>query len=227
MAALLAAVLLVLTSVHTEQAATPVPGTPPTKGTIFAVGDIVQRGLEPRAEAVGQLMKKMLDETPGSIALLLGDNSNDAGSPEDFDRLDKTVWGELRSRYRERVFAAIGNHEYWFDKTNPFHFFYWFNPGPIARGYDWFDLAGWRFFRLNSELMKRSHDQLERTRRREMLEWFEQELRRVPGSMCTGAYFHRPPFSSGNHASPAWVMPLFHLSFKYGLDWYGTGHELT
>jgi len=39
------------------------------------------------------------------------------------------------------------------------------------------------------------------------------------------AYVHRPPFSSGNFASPAWTMPIFRKLYKYGVDVVATGHE--
>jgi len=222
------AVLVIWGPIGSGQTSVLAPLQPsPTKDIVFAVGDIVQQGFEARAEATGQLMKKSLDENPGSIALLLGDNSNDDGSPESFNRLDRTVWGELNSRYQGRIYAAMGNHERWFDKVNPFHFFYWYNSAFDSWGNDWFDLhrSGWRFFRVNSETMARSHDLLQRMRRRETLEWFERELRRVPRDMCTAVFFHRPPFSSGNFASPGWVMPLYRKMYRYGVDWWGAGHD--
>jgi hypothetical protein len=39
------------------------------------------------------------------------------------------------------------------------------------------------------------------------------------------AYFHRPPFSSGDFGSPAWTLPLFRKLYKYGVDLYVAGHE--
>ncbi|MDO8565501.1 MAG: metallophosphoesterase [bacterium] len=206
---------------------TPVALPPVTKGTVFVVGDIVQQGFEPRAQVVGELMKKSLDETPNSIAFLNGDNSNDSGCQEDFDRVDKTIWGELNSRYRGRVFAVVGNHELWCNKTNPFHFFYWYNSAFETWGNDWFDFfrTGWRLFRVNSESMERSTDTLQRLRRKETLDWFSRELQLVPSNVCTAVFLHRPPFSSGNFASPAWVMPLYHLMYRVGNDYWASGHD--
>jgi hypothetical protein len=195
----------------------------PVRGgaTIFAVGDIVFRGLEDRADQTGRLMEGLLDQTPNSRGILLGDNCNDDGSEECFDRLDKSSWGRLNAR----LFPVPGNHDYESGAIMPFHFLYWVHAGRPGLGYGWFDWGGWRVFALNSELMERNDNPIQRARRAAQMAWLERELGQAPAHMCTVAYFHRPPFSSGNNASPAWTLPIFRKLYKWGVDFYLAGHE--
>jgi acid phosphatase type 7 len=216
---LIALPFLIVTVVGAGQ----VPTTTPAQriATIFGVGDVVYRGLESRADETGRLMERLLDQTPNSRGILLGDNCNDDGTEECFERLDATSWGRLNAR----LFPVPGNHDYLSDAIMPFHFLYWVNAGALGLGYEWFDWGGWRVFALNSELMERTSNPIQRDRREKQMAWLERELARVPENMCTAAYFHRPPFSSGDNASPAWTGPLFRKLYKWGVDFYLAGHE--
>ena len=187
---------------------------PPRTATIFGVGDIMQCATPQGAELTGRLMERMLNETRNSIGITLGDNSNDNGTEDDYRCFDQSSWGRLMARLR----PTPGNHDYGVDKLLPFYYLYFPNAGPPRLGYSAYDFGAWRIYSLNSELVSPEL-------RQEQLSWLEQDLRTYSKTRCTLAYFHRPPFSSGNFASPAWVMPIFRKLYKYGVDLVATGHE--
>jgi acid phosphatase type 7 len=191
--------------------------TPPPSGesaTMFGVGDIMQCANPEGGELTGQLMTRLLQDTPNSIAVTFGDNSNDDGTEEQYDCFNRSSWGALNSR----LYPTPGNHDYGTDKVLPFYYLYFVNAGRPAVGYRAYDFGDWRVYALNSELVSPAS-------RQEQLDWLEEELRVHSRDKCTFAYFHRPPFSSGSFASPAWVMPIFRKLHKYGVDLVATGHE--
>jgi acid phosphatase type 7 len=183
------------------------------EATIYGVGDIIHCNALEGANRTGRLMERLLDETPASIGITFGDNSNDTGSEADYECLQRSWWGRLNGR----VFPTPGNHDYQADGALPFYFLYWANAGAPGQGYYAFEAGGWRIYALNSELQPPA--------RQEQLTWLENELRVHAKTQCIAAYFHRPPFSSGNFASPAWVLPIYRKLYKHGVDLVATGHE--
>ena len=190
------------------------PPRAPSAVTIFGVGDIMHCGSPEGAEVTGRLMERLLNETPNSIGVTFGDNSNDDGSEGSYDCLDRSAWGKLMSR----VFPTPGNHDYGVDKELPFYYLYFPNAGPVRLGYYAYDFGGWRVYALNSELT------LPELRHRQ-LEWLASDLQAHYKNKCVLAYFHRPPFSSGKFASPTRALPLFKTLYRYGADLVAAGHE--
>jgi hypothetical protein len=182
--------------------------------TIFAVGDIMHSAAPEGAEQTGRLMERLLDETPNSIGVTLGDNSNDDGSETSYSCLDRSSWGRLFGR----LLPTPGNHDYGVDKDFPYYYLYFPNSGPHRLGYYAYDAGAWRVYALNTELTTPAARQAQ-------LAWLENDLRASYGSKCVLAYFHRPPFSSGRFASPAWALPIFRKLYKYGADLALAGHE--
>ncbi len=180
--------------------------------TIFAVGDITHCDALDAAERTGQLMERLLNATPNSVGITLGDNSNDDGSEESYQCFDRTTWGKLMSRLQ----PTPGNHDYDRDNELPYYFLYFPNAGPPRLGYRAWDLGTWRIYALNTELMP--------DLRHGQVAWLENDLRAHYRTKCVLAYFHRPPFSSGEFASPR-AHPIFRTLFRFGADLVVTGHE--
>ncbi len=204
----------------------PVPpaAVPAGASRLYAVGDIMECERPERAEAVGQLLSRQLNEFPNTIGLTLGDNSQNDGSAEAYECLNQSVWSGLRPR----LFPVAGNHDYLEAEatgTVP-HMFLWFlNTGPVDEGYYAFDYGeNWRVIALNSELTQRTAFGFT-PRARKMLDWLNRELKIHSNTKCIVAYMHRPPFSSGAHASPLYVDRIFSVLYKYGADLLLTGHE--
>lgn len=181
--------------------------------TVFAVGDIMHCSAPLGAELTGRLMQRLLDETPNSIGITLGDNSNDDGSEASYDCFDRSTWGRLMPR----LHPVPGNHDYDADPELPFYYRYFVNAGAARLGYRAYDFGTWRLYALNTELASPELRQAQ-------LDWLDRDLRGHYNGRCTLAYFHRPPFSSGNFASPR-AHPLFRVLYKYGVDLVVTGHE--
>jgi hypothetical protein len=186
------------------------PRVPPP--TIFAVGDITHCAALDSAEMTGRLMERLLNETPNSVGITLGDNSNDDGSEESYQCFDQTTWGRLMSRLE----PTPGNHDYDLDKELPYYFLYFPRAGAPRLGYRAWDFGTWRIYALNTELLPEL--------RQAQLEWLENDLRGHYKTKCVLAYFHRPPFSSGKFASPR-AHPMFRILFRFGADLVVTGHE--
>ena len=92
--ACLAALSLVVTCAAGALAGRIKPVEP--RATLLAVGDIVYRTEPHAANATGDLMARLLDEIPNSRAITLGDNCNDDGSEDCYDRFDQSSWGRLQ-----------------------------------------------------------------------------------------------------------------------------------
>ena len=182
--------------------------------TIFAVGDIMHCASPEGAELTGRLMERLLNETPNSIGVTLGDNSNDDGSEQSYECLDRSSWGRLMSR----VFPTPGNHDYGVDSELPFYYLYFPNAGPVRLGYYAYNFGDWRVYALNTELISPEA-------RQRQLAWLASDLHANYKSKCLLAYFHRPPFSSGKFASLPRAVPIFRTLYKYGVDLAATAHE--
>jgi hypothetical protein len=180
--------------------------------TIYAVGDIIHCHSLDAAERTGQLMERLLNETPNSVGITLGDNSNDDGSEASYQCLDRTTWGKLMSRLE----PTPGNHDYDVDKELPYYFLYFPRAGAPRLGYRAWDFGTWRIYALNTELMPEL--------RQGQVDWLEKDLRAHYRTKCVLAYFHRPPFSSGNFASPR-AHQIFRVLYRFGADLVVTGHE--
>jgi hypothetical protein len=205
-------VMLVLAGVWLAldaQTLDPVRVPPPT---IFAVGDIMQCQALDAADRTGRLMERLLDDTPNSVGITLGDNSNDDGSESSYDCFDRSTWGKLRSR----LHPTPGNHDYDVDKELPHYFLYFPRAGAPRLGYRAWDLGTWRIYALNSELQPEL--------REAQLDWLERDLRAHYQTKCLLAYFHRPPYSSGEFASPRGRL-IFRPLYRFGVDLVVTGHE--
>jgi hypothetical protein len=201
------------------------PSDIPPSGTLYAVGDIIYRTTAEGAVEVAQLMERLLRRDPiRSRAILVGDICNDDGQPECYERLEETPWGRLRPL----LYPVPGNHDYDAARRSgsvPYYFHYMLNAGAVERGWYAFDWGGWRVLALNSEAMVRDAEHQLSAIGREQLAWMEWELQQYAKDRCVLTYYHRPMYSSGRFASPAWVGPIFRKAFKHGVDLYFVGHE--
>jgi hypothetical protein len=209
-----------------QQPSTPTPAVPvvPQTKRLFAVGDIMECSNPERAERVGNLLKQQLAENPDTISLTLGDNSQDSGTAEDYDCLDRSVWSEMRPW----LYPVAGNHDYLDSITTgavPFMYLWFVNTGPVEDGYYSFNYGpDWHVVAINSELMRRVNGEITK-RGRDMLTWLDADMHRYASTKCIVAYMHRPPFSSGSFAGGSYTEPIFPILYHYGVDLLLTGHE--
>lgn len=217
--------LFLMSSASTNTTANePIPSPGGTK-VLFVVGDVMHKENPGGADLVGRLLEKSLAETAGySRASVAGDLCNDDGAPECYERLERTSWGPLRPLY----YSVMGNHDNQpalaIPGSLPYYWNYVINGGQRERGWFAFDWV-WRIINLNSEAMRKDvHNNL-LPLGLEQMAWLDSELRQHSRDKCVMIISHRPMYSSGRFASPAWVAPIFRKAFRYGVDLIVTGHE--
>ena len=145
---------------------------------------------------------------PFDFVIMVGDNIYGGNSAKDFDNKFAIPYKPMLDG-GVKFYAALGNHD------DPSERFY--KPFNMSgeRYYTFKPADGLRFFALDSTYMDDKQ-----------LKWFEEQLM-ASGSEWKVAFFHHPPYSSGEtHGSDETLRtqlePLF---VKYGVNVVLTGHE--
>ena len=182
----------------------PPPPPPPATSEIFiGAGDIAGCTERFHDEATADL----LDTIEGTV-FALGDNVQGAGTPDDFSRCFEPSWG----RHKDRIWPAVGNHEYNVPGAVP-HYEYWGErAGPAGKGYYSFDLGAWHIVVLNSnELFE------------EQNAWLAADLAANP-RQCTLAYWHHPWFTSSAYRGEEELKRFVEILEDADADVVLTGH---
>lgn len=177
---------------------------------IYAVGDISDCTNENDTATAG-----ILAGTSGSI-LALGDIAYPSGRTEDFSNCFQPAWGDLKSR----ILPAPGNHEYQTVGAAGYYSYFGDIASSATNGYYAKTLGQWRIYALNSncaEVNGCNQGSAQHT-------WLEEDLTRHPRK-CVLAFFHHPPFSSGQHGNTPEVLPLWQLLSDKGADVVLAGHD--
>jgi predicted MPP superfamily phosphohydrolase len=145
---------------------------------------------------------------PFDFVIMVGDNLYGGNSPKDYDTKFAIPYKPLLDG-GVKFYAALGNHD---DPSERFYKPFNMNG---ERYYTFKPADGLRFFALDSTYMDDKQ-----------LKWFEEQLM-ASGSEWKVAFFHHPPYSSGEtHGSDETLRtqlePLF---VKYGVNVVLTGHE--
>ncbi len=155
---------------------------------------------------------KLLDGIGGAV-FTAGDNTQAAGTSEEFLNCFDPTWG----RHRATMFPALGNHDY--QTANGFAYFTYFGTiatGPHGLGYYSYPLGNWHIIVLNSNLsMKAGSPQGD---------WLKADLQASSAS-CTAAYWHHPLYSSGPNGGTAAVRDAWTVLYQYGADVVMNGHD--
>ena len=185
---------------------TPYTATPPPLGQPFvlaAVGD----GASGESTSVPDLIASW---NPGMF-LYLGDVYEDGTFTEFYNWYGSGA--NYFSRFQSITNPTVGNHEY----TNgvaPGYFEYWNNPPQ----YYSFDIAGWHFISLNSNLPRQMNPGTPQ------YYWLAQDLAKN-ASQCTLAYFHEPRYSIGSEGDTPRVAAIWRLLVQHQADIILTGHD--
>jgi hypothetical protein len=151
------------------------PTDPPA--VLLAAGDIADCG--PGAAATG----KLLDSHPG-LVLAVGDLAYPSGNGRDFQNCFAPAWG----RFRARMKAVPGNHDYMTAGAQPYFAALGSVAGPARQGYYSLDYRGWHLIALNSHIPMRANSP--------QTVWLKADLARTT-ARCLLAFVHLPRFSSG------------------------------
>lgn len=203
-------------------AAVPFPNPPALPvstetAVLIGAGDIAMCEAIGRAESTAQLMQGLLQRTPGSIAITLGDNSNNEGRFNEYRDCFASTWGRFTLK------PSPGNHDDYDEKLGhrgqAYYEFFGAAAGPGFRGFYSFDAGAWHVLSLNSEVM--NHD----TREDGQLAWLRADLAAANAeNRCVLAYFHRPMVSSGTFAA-ARMRRLWLPLYAAGVELVLGGHE--
>ena len=157
-----------------------------------------------------------------SAVFTLGDNAYRSGSSNlsnYFPRCFTPSWGA--PRIMELIHPSPGNHDYDSGSGAPYFDYFGASAGPPGKGYYSYDVGEWHVISLNSELYF-SRATPEEAKDQE--DWLKKDLS-LHTNPCTIAYFHRPLFSSGDHAGVRQMLPLWKILYDGGVDLILNGHD--
>ncbi len=190
---------------------------------LIGAGDIGVCGLqgdEETAILVDSVLKADSAAGVPTAVFTTGDNAYPAGLDRDFVRCFGPSWGDKKKSIMKVLRPAIGNHDYQSQYGAAYYRYFGSRAGPAFKGYYSYDLGDWHLIALNSEtaaeggLADRSAQE----------EWLKKDLKEH-SKLCTAAYFHRPPFSSGAHGASPVMVRLWKILAEGGVDLVLAGHE--
>jgi len=191
---------------------TPVQGLTPwgahRRAVIVAAGDLASDSYGD--SKVGDLMAVL--EFSGFF--VLGDNAYANGSLAEY----RQYWAPVFGRYDSRAFPSPGNHDYgtpgaqgymaYFDSAAPNY--------PRNSAYYVFEMGGWRWFSLNSEIPADSNSA--------QYTWLTTQLSVTDSPACVGAFWHRPVYSVGTYADEV-MHPILKLLAVHNATLVLTAHD--
>lgn len=176
---------------------------------LVGAGDIAECAPMGGAEATARL----LDRIEG-IVFTTGDNAYPSGREQDFRTCYEPSWG----RHKARTRPSPGNHDYETPGASAYFAYFGSNAGPPGLGYYRYSAGGWTVYSLNSNVPA--------GRGSAQLLWLQEELAANP-SRCTAAYFHHPPFTSGQHGNQTFMHDMWRQLHASRVDIVLAGHDHT
>jgi hypothetical protein len=174
---------------------------------VFAgAGDVAKCGVGD-AEATARL----LDRIPGMV-FTLGDNVQDVGAAEEYEKCFEPTWG----RHRWKMLSTVGNHDWYGGHGRPYFSYFGAGAGPAGLGYYGTVLGAWQIISLNSEIPAGPGSP--------QYEWLKALLATSPHA-CTLAMWHRPLFTSGPNDAAGQMRDIWRLLSQYGADLVLSGHN--
>lgn len=186
----------------------PITGVP----ALVGAGDIASCGAQGDDDTA-----RLLDEVSGTV-FTTGDNAYPSGTAQQYDACYEATWG----RHRARTRPAAGNHDYHTDGAAAYFEYFGAAAGEPGKGYYSYDLGAWHVVVLNSNCIHVGGCDPGSPQ----FAWLEEDLAANP-TVCSVAYWHHPPFSSGRHGGDADVRPFWRLLYRHGADVVITGHDHT
>lgn len=183
----------------------------PPPPTIVAAGDIGQCGEAPAATSQAAKTAALVT-AQDALILTLGDNTYPVGAPVEFTDCFHPTWGTFKDRIR----PSPGNHDYASAGAEGYYSYFGAQAGPDRRGYYSFDVAGWHFISLNSNIAAGVESAQH--------QWLVADLANSRAT-CTMAYWHYPVFSSGLHGNIAHMAQVFETLHSAGVDVVLYGHD--
>ena len=168
----------------------------------------------------------LLDEETFDLALHTGDIAYSSGTYAQYESYFFPYYRDwLR---RAAIFPSIGNHDDRTVSATPYRRFFVLPPDGAsptfpnnAERFYSFDFGPVHFIALDTEAAF-----LSTTRRQEQLAWLADDLQNAQHMPWRIAFFHRPPYSSGDHGSDLAIRQAFGPLFEqYNVQLVLNGHE--
>lgn len=198
---------------------TPTPTQTPTETAPFvirAAGDLTRCGGRPVTETnTAWIVPGMLLNTTGPV-FSLGDNSNDAGSEDDYANCVDPTWGQLY----DRLYPAMGNHDQIADPQGG-PFFAYFGDKAGTYGHYSLNLGGWHIVVLNSDCAVGAQGCNPTS---PQVQWLQADLAANP-NRCTLAIFHTPYFTSGSQSAYTAMLNFWNVLYQNHVDVILNGHN--
>jgi hypothetical protein len=153
----------------------------------------------------------LLDEIPGPV-FTAGDNVYQSGTEREFRECYEPHWG----RHRARTRPVPGNHDYETPGASAYFAYFGAAAGMPGLGYYAYRIGAWDVYALNSNIPM--DDQSPQYR------WLEAELRQR-ASRCSLAYWHHPVVSEGRYGGSGFMLPVWRLLYRHGVELVLTGHD--
>jgi len=169
-------------------------------------GDIAKCG-KGDAEATA----KLLDRVPGTV-FTLGDNVQDQGTAEEYEKCFEPTWG----RHRSRMLPTVGNHDWYGSQGRPYFSYFGASAGPTGLGYYATTLGAWQIISLNTEIAAGAGSP--------QYEWLKAQMA-ASTAACTLVMWHRPLFTSGPNDPAAHMRDAWRLLQQRGAELVLSGHN--
>jgi chitodextrinase len=179
--------------------------------TIAVAGDIATDCTASDENCPHARTADLVESMNPAAVLTLGDNQYENGELEDYQSYYDTTWG----RFLDKTYPTPGNHEYHSDAVG-YKEYYGDRATPNGETYYSFDVGGWHFLALDSNLDIGSGSA--------QLDWLTADLANNT-SACTAAYYHHPRFSSGEHGDDPVSQDVWAAFDAAGGDVIFAGHD--
>jgi hypothetical protein len=186
---------------------------PVEAGTAVMVGagDVARCDEIQNAKATAALLERI----DGTV-FILGDGSNDHGSPDEYASCFASTWG----RFEDRLRPAPGNHDYLTPDAAGYFGYHGPRAGEKGKGWYSYDLGSWHVIVLNSNCQKIGGCQKGSPEE----SWLREDLA-AHQTRCTLAYWHHPRRSSGEHGSDDRTADLWRALYGAGAELVVNGHD--
>jgi len=180
--------------------------------TVAAAGDIADCGSDGTMLLNAARTARLI--LPTDVAVLtLGDHAYPVGAPGEFENCFQPTWGQVRERLR----PSPGNHDYLTTDAAGYFGYFGAAAGPARRGYYSFDIGGWHFISLNSNVDAGPGSP--------QYAWLQADLAATVNTLCTIAYWHHPVFTSGPHGDDSQMAGIWVLLHAAGVELVLAGHD--
>lgn len=191
----------------------------PSDPVLVGAGDIASCGTDPfssGAEQTALLLDDILLGESDVSVFTAGDGAYLDGTLTEFQTCYDPTWG----RHFDWTNPSPGNHEYNTPGAEGYFTYFGARAGDPSKGYYSYDIGSWHVVALNSNCSQIGGCDVGSPQNT----WLRADLA-ASSALCTVAYLHHPPHSSGEHSSEMDTQPLMDALYDHGAEILVAGHD--